>query len=205
MEVERCSYELRGLIADQELLRAIDTIGLCTALRSGGPLPASSIESRMHGLKDIHPSHPTLTQEELDREFKAALHRAEQTWNEIYDDGAWDSEDERSNHLADHLHEARQEAVSARADRAGRSLIKLCDHLAETVWPEVTAAARAADLERAARGLKEAFLAAETAPALYKLYEVNLSIKYESAPYSLGGVGEQLMAFESWLGLQNEE
>lgn len=75
--------------------------------------------------------------------------------------------------------------------------MELCDHLAETVWPEVTAALRRADLEEAARALKEASMVGKTAPAVYKLYEVNLSVQYESSPYSLGAVGEQLMAFES--------
>ncbi|MYU24381.1 hypothetical protein [Streptomyces sp. SID8352] len=104
--------------------------------------------------------------------------------------------------VADRMHEARQEATSDRAARAGRFLMELCDHLAETVWPEVTGALRRTDLEKAARALKEASMAGKTAPAVYKLYEVNLSVQYESSPYSLGAVGEQLMAFESWLGAE---
>ncbi|MEU9003784.1 hypothetical protein, partial [Streptomyces sp. NPDC048551] len=117
--------------------------------------------------------------------------------------GSWDSEGEREDHLADHLNEARQEAISDRAVRAGRFLMELCDHLAETVWPEVTDGLRGSDLARVARALKEASMAGETAPAVYKLYEVSLSAQYESAPYSLGAMGEQLMAFESWMGTQN--
>lgn len=41
-------------------------------------------------------------------------------------------------------------------------------------------------------------------PAVYKLYEANLSGQYESDPYSLGATGEQLMAFESWLGVRGK-
>ncbi|MEU7279552.1 hypothetical protein AB0A69_12335 [Streptomyces sp. NPDC045431] len=46
-------------------------------------------------------------------------------------------------------------------------------------------------------------MAGKAAPAVYKLYEVNLSVQYESSPYSLGTMGEQLMAVESWLGAES--
>ncbi|MEU8496701.1 hypothetical protein AB0C86_08215 [Streptomyces lavendulae] len=202
--VERCAYELWGLVDSEQVRRAVDTVALLTAVRDGRALPATSVDALMVGLKDVKASHPTLTQEELDHEFQLAMDRAEGIWREIYDDGSWESEDERKDHLADHLHEARQEAISDRAVRAARFLMELCDHLAETVWPEVTEGLRGTDLERVARALKEASMAGETAPAVYKLYEVNLSEQYESAPYSLGAVGEQLVAFESWLGVQGK-
>ncbi|MCH0538149.1 hypothetical protein I3F58_00940 [Streptomyces sp. MUM 203J] len=198
--VERCAYELWGLIDSEQVRRAVDTVALLTAVRDGGSLPTVSVEALIAGLKDVEASHPTLTQEVLDTEFQTALDRAEGIWKRIYDDGSWDSEEARNNHLSDHMDEARQEAISERAARAGRFLMELCDHLAEAVWPEVTDGLRAADLERVARALKEASMAGETAPAVYKLYEVNLSVQYESSPYSLGAMGEQLMAFDSWLG-----
>ncbi|GGU55607.1 hypothetical protein FHX79_114788 [Streptomyces cavourensis] len=200
--VERCAYELWGLVDSEQVRRAVDTVALLTAVRDGHPLPAASMDGLMDGLKDVEASHPTLTQGALDQEFQAAIDRAESTWKDIYDDGSWDSEDERNDHLADHMHEARQEATSDRAARAGRFLMELCDHLAETVWPEVTGALRRVDIETVARALKEASLAGETAPAVYKLYEINLSVQYKSSPYSLGAAGEQLMAFESWLGTE---
>ncbi|MEV6572216.1 hypothetical protein [Streptomyces sp. NPDC051577] len=202
--VERCAYELWGLVDSEQVRRAVDTVALLTAVRDGGSLPAASVPTLISRLKDVKASHPTLTQEALDQEVQAATDRAADIWKRIYDDGSWDSEDERKEHLADHLREARQEAISDRAVRAGRFLMELCDHLAETVWPEVTDGLRGADLERVARALKEASLAGETAPAVYKLYEVNLSVQYESDPYSLGAMGEQLMAFESWLGVQEK-
>lgn len=202
--VERYAYELWGLVDSERVRRAVDTVALLTAVRDGRPLPAMSVAVLMKNLKDVNASHPTLTQEALDQEFQAAMGRAEDIWKKIYDDGSWDSENERKDHLADHLHEARQEAISDRAVRAGRFLMELCEHLAETVWPEVTDSLRGTDFERVARALKEASMAGETAPAVYKLYEVNLSVQYESSPYSLGAVGEQLMAFESWLGAQGE-
>ncbi|MFF4641397.1 hypothetical protein [Streptomyces sp. NPDC001389] len=202
--VERCAYELCGLVDSEQVRRAVDTVMLLTAVRDGCPLPATSVDALMSGLKDVTASHPTLTQEALDQEFQEAMDRAEGIWREIYDDGSWESEDERRDHLADHMHEARPEAISDRAVRAGRLLMELCDYLAETVWPEVTAGLRGADLARVARALKEAAMAGKTAPAVYKLYEANLSVQYESSPYSLGAVGEQLMAFESWLGVQGK-
>ncbi|MEJ8652815.1 hypothetical protein WKI65_33320 [Streptomyces sp. MS1.AVA.3] len=200
--VEGLAYELWNLVDSEQLRRAVDTITLLTAVRDGRPLPTVSVAALVNGLKDVRASHPTLTQEELDQAFRASMARAEGIWREIYDDGSWDSEDERNDHLADHMHEARQEAISDRAVRAGRFLMELCDRIAETVWPEVTNALREANLESVARALKEASMAGKTAPEVYTLYEVNLSMQYESAPSSLGAEGEQLMAFESWLGLQ---
>ncbi|MFD9722776.1 hypothetical protein [Streptomyces sp. NPDC059072] len=203
--VERYADELRGLVDGAHLWRAVDTVLLLTAVREGHPLPEASIKTHMDRVKDAKASHPTLTQEELDTDFRAVMDRAENTWKDVFDDGSWDSEQQRQDHLANHLHEARLEAVADRAERAGRFLMKLCDHIAESVWPEVTAALRAADVEGVARALKQASAAGQEAPAAYELYVVNLSAQYESAPSSLGAMGEQLMAFESWMGLQNQE
>ncbi|MER5727117.1 hypothetical protein ABT084_01965 [Streptomyces sp. NPDC002138] len=202
--VGRCADELWSLVDSEQALRAVDTVALLTAVRDGLALPAVSVDALMSGLKGVEASHPTLTQEELDQEFQEAMDRAESIWKKIYDDGSWESEDERKDHLADHMREAQQEAISDRAERAGRFLMELCDHLAETVWPEVTEGLRGTDLQRVARALKAASMAGKTAPAVYKLYEVNLSVQYESSPYSLGAMGEQLMAFESWLGVQGK-
>ncbi|MEU9007304.1 hypothetical protein, partial [Streptomyces sp. NPDC048551] len=115
--VERCAYELWGLVDSEQVRRAADTVALLTAVREGRPLPTTSVAALMSGLKDVEASHPTLTQEALDREFQAEIDRAEGVWKEIYDDGSWDSEGEREDHLADHLNEARQEAISDRAVR----------------------------------------------------------------------------------------
>lgn len=114
---------------------------------------AAPVPSRSQGIA----SHPHT--EALHQEFPAAVDRSEGIWRETYDDGSWHSEDERGNHLADHMHEARQEATPDRAVRAGRLLMELCDHLAETVWPEVTDDLRETALERVARALKEATMA----------------------------------------------
>jgi hypothetical protein len=202
MAVEGLAYEMWNLVDNEQLRRAIDTNALLSALRDGNSVPAASVSMLMSRAKDVKESHPTLTQEGLDEKCQASLDRAAGIWKEIYDDGSWDSEDERNDHLEDHMREARQEAISDRAMRAGRFLMVLCDYLAETVWPKVTDALREGNLESAARALKEASLAGKTAPAAYKLYEVNLSVQYETAPSSLGFAGEQLMAFESWLGAQ---
>ncbi|MDJ0379340.1 hypothetical protein [Streptomyces sp. G-G2] len=85
----------------------------------------------MNRLKDVKASHPTLTQEELDQECQAAVDRAEGIWKRICGDASWDGEDERNRHLADHLHEARQEAISDRAVGYGRTV----DGVRIMAWP----------------------------------------------------------------------
>ncbi|MFF1416777.1 hypothetical protein [Streptomyces sp. NPDC058280] len=47
--------------------------------------------------------------------------------------------------------------------------------------------------------LAAACAAAREAESPYKLYEVNLSIQYESSSASLGALGELLGDFETWL------
>ncbi|MGW4727726.1 hypothetical protein ACWEQC_00745 [Streptomyces shenzhenensis] len=53
--------------------------------------------------------------------------------------------------------------------------------------------------ERAVQALAAASAAARATESAYKLYEVNLSIQFESSPESLGAVGKFLRAVRAWL------
>ncbi|WP_432247878.1 hypothetical protein ACRAR1_08485 [Streptomyces sanyensis] len=75
--VERCAYELWGLVDSEQARRAVDTVALLTAVRDGRPLPAASVDALLVRLKDVEASHPTLTREELDQESRTAMDRAE--------------------------------------------------------------------------------------------------------------------------------
>ncbi|MEU2859651.1 hypothetical protein ACIQWL_03000 [Streptomyces mirabilis] len=203
MAVERSAYELQGLVDDRSLYRTIDVVLQLITLQDGRAIPGSSIEQRMEEIRKVEASHPALTEEELDREFNRTLEQADATWRSIWDDGTWDSDTSREQHRDDHLYEARQEAVADRALRAGRVLMELCEYIAETLWSDVTGGLRTGDAERVTRALKAAAIAGDSAPKAYKLYEVKLSEQYEANPYSLGAVGEQVMAFESWVKTQD--
>ncbi|MFJ2743441.1 hypothetical protein ACIO3O_27750 [Streptomyces sp. NPDC087440] len=205
MAVEQSAYELQGLVDDRSLCRTIDLVLLMTALHEGSGLPGTSIEHRMEGIKEMETGHPTLTQQDLDEEFNETLRKAEATWDSIWGSDPWDSEEEREDHRVEHLHDARRDATTDRALRAGRHLMELCDYIADTLWEELTVSLRSGDLDGVAHTLKAAVIAADTAPGIYKLYEANLSEQYESNPDSLGDVGEQLMAFESWLQVQGRD
>lgn len=196
--VEQSVASVRGLVDVEEVLPAIDAVLLLTALRDDESvpdltLPLSAFENGDSG------EHPRLTQEDLDRDFKADLGRADRRWEESWGDHVWTDSDERDSHRAEHRGEAEREAVKDRARRAAAHVEELVDHIGDTLWPDLVEAVEAGDRKRAVLALAEACAAArETEPA-YKLYEVNLSVQYESSPESLGAMGEYLSGFETWL------
>ncbi len=198
MAVEQSVASLRGMVDVEEVLPAIDAVLLLTALRDDEPVPDLTLPLSAFEDSDAG-EHPRLTQEDLDRDFKADLARADQRWEEFWGDHAWTESDERDSHLAKHRAEAEREAIKDRARRAAAHIEKLADHIGDTLWPDLVEAVEAGDRRRAVRALAEAHAAArETEPA-YKLYETNLSVQYESSPVSLGAVGEYLSGFETWL------
>ncbi|MFE7113003.1 hypothetical protein ACFU98_41415 [Streptomyces sp. NPDC057575] len=86
-----------------------------------------------------------------------------------------------------------------RASRAGAHVIELIDYISDMLWPDLMEAVESGAWERAVRALAAACAAArETEPAC-KLYEVNLSLQFESSPESLGAMGEFLSDAEAWL------
>jgi hypothetical protein len=196
--VEQSVASLRGMVDMETVLPAIDTVLLLTALRDDEPvpdltLPPSAFEDGDSG------EHPRLTQEDLDRDFKADLARADQRWEEIWGDEAWADSDERDSRRAEHRAEAELEAIKDRARRAAAHIEELVDHIGDELWPELVEAVQAGDRGRAVRALAAASAAAQETEPAYKLYEVNLSAQYESAPMSLGAMGEYLSDFETWL------
>ncbi|MDQ0776229.1 hypothetical protein QF026_004695 [Streptomyces aurantiacus] len=202
--VEQSAASVRGLVDVEEVLPAIDAVLLLTALRDDEPvpdltLPLSAFENGDAG------EHPRLTQEDLDRDFRADLARADQRWEEIWGDSARTDSEERDSRRAEHRAEAEREALQSRARRAAAHVEELVDHIGDTLWPDLVEAVGAGNRERAVRALAAACAAArETEPA-YKLYEVNLSAQYESSPESLGAMGEYLSDFETWLRSPKEE
>ncbi|MEU1782424.1 hypothetical protein ABZ545_23490 [Streptomyces abikoensis] len=198
MAVEQSAASLRGLVDVEEVLPAIDTVLLLTALRDDEPIPDLTLPLSVFENKDAG-EHPRLTQEDLDREFQADLARADQRWKEIWDDHAWADPEERDSEWAEHRAEAEREAIQDRARRAAAHIEELVDYIGDTLWPDLIEAVEAGDRKRAVRALAAACAAArETEPA-YKLYEVNLSAQYQSSPMSLGAMGEYLSDFETWL------
>jgi hypothetical protein len=204
MAVEQSVASLRGMVDVEEVLPAIDTVLLLTALRDDEPLPDLTLPLSAFE-KDDDGEQPGLTQEDLDRDFKADLAKADQRWEEIWSDHDWTDSDERDSHRAEHRAEAEREAVKDRARRAAAHVEDLVDQIGDTLWPLLVEAVEAGDRERAVRALAEACAAArETEPA-YKLYEVNLSAQYESSPMSLGAMGEYLSGLETQLSLPTGE
>ncbi|MFD8389873.1 hypothetical protein ACFV2N_11890 [Streptomyces sp. NPDC059680] len=198
MAVEHSATSLRGLVNPADVLPAIDTICLLTALRDDEAVPDLTLPLSAFENSDAG-EHPRLTQDDLDREFKAALARADQRWEEIWGDDTWEDPNERESHRAEHRAEAEREAIKDRARRAAAHIEELVDYIGDTLWPDLVEAVETGDRERAVRALSAAWAAArETEPA-YKLYEVNLSAQYESSPMSLGAMGEYLSDFETWL------
>ncbi|MCT7354468.1 hypothetical protein N4P33_20245 [Streptomyces sp. 15-116A] len=204
MAVEQSLSSLRGLVDAEEVLPAVDAVLLLTALRDDTPVPDLRLPLSLFARDDVG-EHPRLTQEDLDRAFEAALARAEQRWEEIWGDHTWADDDERDSQRAEDRADARQEAIKDRASRAGAHIMELVDYIGDTLWPDLVEAVEAGDRGRAVEVLAAACAAArETEPA-YKLYEVNLSIQYESSPMSLGAMGELLSDFETWLGSPRAE
>ncbi|GAA2539086.1 MULTISPECIES: hypothetical protein [Streptomyces] len=204
MAVEQSLSTLRGLVDVEEVLPVVDAVLLLTALRDDTPVPDLGLPLSSFERDDVG-EHPRLTQKDLDRVFEDALARADQRWEEIWGDHAWEDADERDSHRAEDRAEARQEAIKDRASRAGNHVMELVDHIGDTLWPDLVEAVEAGDRGRAVQVLAEACAAArETEPA-YKLYEVNLSLQYESSPMSLGAMGEVLSDFETWLGSTRAE
>ncbi|MGK5496536.1 hypothetical protein [Streptomyces sp. URMC 125] len=198
MAVEQSLAHLRGLVDMEEVLPSIDAVLLLTALRDDEPVPGLTLPLSLFENGDSW-EHPRLSQEDLDREFKATLTRADQRWEEIWGDHAWADPDERDSQWAEDRADTEREAIKDRAHRAGNHLRELVDYIGDTLWPDLVEAVEAGDRARAVRALAAACAAArETEPA-YKLYEVNLSAQYESSPMSLGAMGEFLSDYETWL------
>ncbi|WP_326602227.1 hypothetical protein [Streptomyces sp. NBC_01800] len=83
--------------------------------------------------------------------------------------------------------------------------MELIDYIGGTLWPDLVEAVESGARRRAVRALAAAHAAArETGPA-HKLYEVNLSLQFESSPESLGAMGEFLSDAEAWLMLPKAE
>ncbi len=188
----------------EEVLPAIDTVLLLTALRDDEPVPDLTLPLSAFE-KDDAGEEPRLTQEDLDRDFKADLAKAEQRWEEIWGDHDWTDSDERDSHRAEHRAEAEREAIKDRARRAAAQVEELVDEIGDTLRPALVEAVEAGDRERAVQALSEACAAAREAEPAYKLYEVNLSAQYESSPMSLGAMGEYLSGLETRLGLPEAE
>ncbi|MFD4023098.1 hypothetical protein ACFWRV_06160 [Streptomyces sp. NPDC058576] len=198
MAVEQSAASLRSLVDVETVLPAVDTVLVLTALRDGTSLPDLTLPLASFTDDDSW-DHARLTQEDLDREFKSTLVRADQRWLEIWGDHAWDHEDDRRSEQAEHRAEAESEAIKERAGRAGAHLMELVDHIGETLWPALVEAVESGDRERAVLALAAAASAARATESAYKLYEVNLSIQFESSPESMGAMGEYLSGVQAWL------
>ncbi|MFF0257398.1 hypothetical protein ACFYR2_00970 [Streptomyces microflavus] len=159
MAVEQSAASLRSLVDVETVLPAVDTVLLLTALRDDTSLPDLTLPLASFADDDSW-DHDRLTQEDLDREFKAALVRADQRWQEVWGDHDWDHEDERLSQQAEHRAEAEREAVKDRAGRAGAHLMDLVDHIGETLWPALVEAVESENRDRAALALAEAASAA---------------------------------------------
>ncbi|WP_329597871.1 hypothetical protein OIE43_19820 [Streptomyces pseudovenezuelae] len=204
MAVEQSVASLRRMVDVEEVLPAIDTVLLLTALRDGESLPDLTLPLSAFEKGDAG-EQTGLTQEDLDRDFKADLAKAEQRWEEIWGDHDWTDSDERDSHQAEHRAESEREAIKDRARRAAAQVEEIVDHIGDTLWPDLVEAVEAGDRGRAVRALAEACAAARETEAAYKLYEVNLSVQYESSPMSLGPMGEYLTGLEAQLGLPEGE
>ncbi|MEK8143878.1 hypothetical protein NKH18_23900 [Streptomyces sp. M10(2022)] len=198
MAVEQSVASVARLVDVETVLPAIDAVLLLTALRDDEPIPDLSLPLSSFDEDDCW-DHPRLTQEDLDRAFKAALARADQRWEEIWGDHSWEGLDERDSQRAEDHADAEQEAIKDRAGRAGAHVMELIDYIGDTLWPDLVEAVESGARERAVRALAAACAAAREAEPAYKLYEVNLSVQYESSPASLGAMGELLGNFETWL------
>ncbi len=85
MAVEQSAASLRGLVNPAEVLPAIDTVCLLTTLRDDEAVPDLTLPLSAFENSDAG-EYPRLTQDDLDREFKAVLARADQRWEEIWGD-----------------------------------------------------------------------------------------------------------------------
>ncbi|MEU6535782.1 hypothetical protein [Streptomyces sp. NPDC047000] len=193
--VEQSAASVRGLVDVEEVLPAIDTVLLLTALRDDEALPDLTLTLSSFQDDDDSWDHPRLSQQDLDRTFEAAMARADQGW----EDGEWSDQAEQESRHAEYRAHAELEAIKDRAHRAGTHLMELVDHIGDTLWPELIEAVEDGNRDRAVHALAAACAAArETEPA-YKLYEVNLSAQYEASPMSLGAMGESLSGLEAWV------
>ncbi|MGW7082224.1 hypothetical protein ACWGH2_01830 [Streptomyces sp. NPDC054871] len=198
MAVEQSVTSLRELVDVETILPAIDAVLLLTALRDDEPVPDLSLPLSSFD-KDDSWDHPRLSQEDLDRAFKAALARANQRWEEIWGDHSWEDLGERDSQRAEDHADAEREAIKDRASRAGAHVMEIIDYIGDTLWPDLVEAVETGARERAVQVLAAACAAARETEHAYKLYEVNLSLQYEAAPMSLGAVGEFLSGAEAWL------
>lgn len=204
MAVEQSVASLQGLVDMAEVLPAIDSVLLLTALRDDGAVPDLSLPLAPFEDDDSW-EHPRLSQDDLDREFRAELARADQLWEEIWGDHPWADPEERDSHRAEDRADAETEAIKDRAHRAGIHVMDLVEYIGETLWPDLVEAVEAGARSRAVGALAAACAAARATEPAYKLYEVNLAAQYESSPTSLGPMGEHLSDFESWLSSPKPE
>ncbi|WP_434593106.1 hypothetical protein [Streptomyces sp. A5-4] len=150
MAVEQSVTSLRGLVDMETVLPAMDAVLLLTALRDDEPVPDLTLPlSSFHD--DDSWDHPRLSQEDLDRAFKAAMVRADQHWEEIWGDHSWEDLTERDSHRAEDRADSELEGIKARARRAGAHIIELIDYIGDTLWPDLVKAVEAGTRVRSGR------------------------------------------------------
>lgn len=198
MAVEQSVASLGGLVDMERVLPTMDAVLLLTALRDDEPVPDLTLSLSSFEKQDAW-EHPQLSQEDLDHAFEVALARADQRWEEVWGDHSWEDLDERDAKRAEDRADTEREAIKDRAGRAGAHIMELIDYIGDTLWPDLVEALEAGARERAVQVLAAACAAAQEAEPAYKLYEVNLSVQYESSPMSLGAMGEFLSDAEAWL------
>ncbi|KOU66624.1 hypothetical protein ADK55_05195 [Streptomyces sp. WM4235] len=198
MAVEQSVASLGGLVDMERVLPSMDAVLLLTALRDDEPVPDLTLPLSSFEKQEVL-EHPQLSQEDLDRAFEAALARADQRWEEVWGDHPWEDLEERDSKRAEERADTEREAIKNRAGRAGAHIMELIGYIGDTLWPDLVEALEAGARKRAVQVLAAACAAAQEAEPAYKLYEVNLSVQYESSPMSLGAMGEFLSDAEAWL------
>ncbi|WP_381795513.1 hypothetical protein [Streptomyces niveus] len=198
MAVEQSVTSLRRLVNMETVLPAVDAVLLLTALRDDEPVPDLTLPLSSFDDDDSW-DHPRLSQKDLDRTFEATLARADQRWEEIWGDRSWEDPGEGESQRAEDHADAEREAIKERARRAGSHVMELIDYIGDTLWPDLVEAVESGDRERAVRALAATASAARATESAYKLYEVNLSIQFESSPESMGAMGEFLSDAQGWL------
>lgn len=191
--VERSAYEIRGVTDADRLLPVLRQAMLLLALRDGSPLPQPDALDSLPEVAPTETSHPVLSLDELLRDSDQELKSTEESLRRIWCD------DDDASELEEHLHNAHIDAVRDRATRAGRQLMELCDYISEELCASLVGSTESGRTDDALRVLAAIDLAGKEAPKAYKVYEAALSEQYERSPSSLGSVGEQLTAFESWI------
>lgn len=194
--VQQAAYEIRGTTDAGRLLPLVRRAMLLQALRDGSALPTLGALEAVPELPPSEVDHPVLSWEELMRDSTQELKAHEEKLRSIWRGAEDDYE------LEDGLHEARLDAASDRAVRAGRQLMALCEYLSEELCPALVHSTERLCAADALRALAAIDIAGKEAPSAYKVYEAALSEQYERSPASLGEMGEHLMLFEAWIHSQ---